>query len=173
MKEANSFFDDFTDNLVGSLHTCCFARIERFDPVLMQADITPLYEDDVPLIQNVPVNTIQTTHFIIRAPYEVGDIVLVVFSQRDIDFVLYGDSEQSVRMMGIDDAVIVGGIIPFTKPLPVGYEDDLIIATKDDFNTKLVFRKDGSVLLEALKDIDIISKENVNITGQMINFNEG
>jgi hypothetical protein len=173
LKEAHKFFEEYKGRLVGGLNTFSLARIERFDPVLMQADVTPLYADDVPMVLNVPVQSLQSANFIIRVPYKKGDIVGLAYSQRDIDPVMYGGGDASVRKLAIDDAIVTGGIRPYTQPLlKTDHPDDLIIALRNNFDAKIVLRPDGSILIEAKKDIDLVSEQNLNLTAKNIHFNQ-
>jgi len=167
MKEAHIFFEELKSGIVSGLFTCVFARIERFDPKLMQADITPLHEPDANMILNCPVATQQTDDFIMRIPYRPGNIVVVVFSQRDIEPVLYEGSKQSKRYLDMDDAIIIGGINIFTKPLehiPAEHDDDLVIAHKE-FNYRIIGKPDGTV--------NVVSEKEINLDAPRINLNGG
>lgn len=147
MSEAYKFFERMQHNLVSGLNTCCIARIVNVDLQLMKADVVPLFDEDMPIIKNVPIAAQQTGEFVIRLPYKKGDLVLLVFSQRDIDPIMYGGGEPSTRMLGLDDALIVGGINLFTQPLPDGFEKDVLIAKKD-FSSRVVLGADGNITIE-------------------------
>lgn len=130
MSEAAKFFENYKKGLVGGLYTSAIAQIEAYDPIVNKADITLLPGGD--LIKSVPVGMPQTKDFYIRMPYSKGDHVLVVFSQRDIDPILFANGKiPSERMLAIDDAIIVCGINLFTQPLPATDSDKLVIGQKD------------------------------------------
>lgn len=155
MKEAHNFFKNYKSGMISGLFTCTLARIERFDAKLMQADITPLHEPDASMILNCPVAAQQTGEFVMRFPYQPGNIVVVVFSQRDIEPILYGGGEQSKRYLDMDDAVIIGGINLFTEPLegiPAEHDEDLVIAHKS-FKSRIIMRKDGAIIADTDSNI--------------------
>lgn len=130
MSEAAKFFDGFKKGMVGELFTSAIAKIEAYDAKLNKADITLLPGGE--LIKSVPVGIQQTSQFYIRMPYKKGDHVLVVFSHRDIDPIMFDNGKiPSERMLSIDDAIIVAGINLYTKPLPVADADKLVIGQKD------------------------------------------
>ena len=130
MKDANNFFQQFKNGLIGGLNTIAIGRIQRFDPLKMQADVNILPGDT--LVVDVPVGTIQTSRYFIRVPYTRGDHVLVAFAQRDIDEIMRGaNATESQRMLSLDDAVVVCGINTFNDPLPAEDADKLVIGQKD------------------------------------------
>jgi hypothetical protein len=131
MKQAKEFFNKFKSDTVSELNTCLFGQIVNFDPQRMAADVTLLPDGD--LILDVPVGIQQTEDFYIRMPYQIGDVVLVVFIQRDIDGIMRGgDATPSQRMLSMDDAVIVCGINLYTDdPLPATNPGDLVIGKKN------------------------------------------
>lgn len=159
MKKANDFFRDFQGKTIGSINTCLPGRIERFDPVKMKADVVLLPDGD--LIIDVPVATIQTSEFYIRVPYKVGDSVLVVFAQRDIDGIFRGgDANPSQRMLSLDDALVIGGINFFTSaPLPAANAGDLVIGKRDG-GSKIVLNKNNN-------DIEVTC-QNFKVNGRVL-----
>ena len=130
MKKAHEFFSKFQSNMIGGLNTCMLGQIDKFDPQRMAADVVLLPDGD--LIIDVPVAIQQTEDFYIRVPYKVGDIVLVVFAQRDIDGIMRGgDATPSQRMLSMDDAIVIAGVGLFTDtPLPSANAGDLVIGKK-------------------------------------------
>lgn len=140
MKSANNFFGKYKQTLVGELYTCLIGQIERFDPVRMSADVVLLPDGD--LVIDLPVGIQQTSDFFIRMPYAVGDMVLVVFSQRDIDGIVNsGDATPSRRMLDKNDGVVICGINPFDgDPLPAADGLDLVIGKRNG-NAKIVMKE--------------------------------
>lgn len=144
------FFEKNNQNLLNSVNTCGFARVVKVDMKYMRMDVQPLFEMDAPQILNVPIATHQTKKFFIRPPYKVGDIVLLIFSQRDIDPIVWEGGEASTRKLSIDDALVIGGVTPFTQPLPDEFEEhkeDFVIATRD-YKTRLIITKDGDIIVD-------------------------
>jgi Phage protein Gp138 N-terminal domain len=143
MRKANDFFNKFQNNMVGSLNTCLMGQIVRFDPERMAADVSLLPDGD--LIIDVPVAIQQTKDFYIRVPHQVGDTVLVVFCQRDIDGIMHGDSATpSQRMLSLDDAIVIGGINLYKDGmLPSANAGDLVIGKKNG-GSKIVLNQNNN-----------------------------
>lgn len=159
MKKANEFFSKYKNDLVGGLNTCLMGQIERFDAEAMSADVKLLPDGD--LIIDVPVGIQQTADFFIRVPYQVGDIVLVLFAQRDIDGIMNGgDATPSQRMLSLDDAIVICGINLYTDdPLPVEDAGDLVIGKRNG-NAKIVLKQDN--------DDIAVTCSNFTINGRVI-----
>ncbi len=182
------FFDKLTENLTSGINNCMLGKIEKFDAETMKAEVSPMVKyknkdgsmENRPLLIEVPVSFLKAGPFVIRPPYKPGDIVLVVFADEDIDNVLLsGDVSEpnSTRVHSLDDAIGVGGIMPFNTILPGEHSEDLIIA-KDDFTTKIVIKDDGdiemkgnNIKLDAANDVNIKAAGNVNINGTLIKLN--
>ena len=161
MDSANKYFNNLVGGISNSINNCMIARIEKYDSSNMKADVVPLIKSedskDVSMLIEVPVSLIKAGGFIIRPPYKKGDIVVVVFADRDIDNVLLSgkvSSPNSTRKHSLDDAIVVGSIIPFTQSLPSTHSNDLVIA-KDDFTSKIVIRADGSIEIKSNKSITL------------------
>lgn len=165
MDNAMGFMSKMAGNIADGINSCIVGRIEKFDGVTMKADVTPLVRvknaagelEEVSMLIEVPVSFVKAGPFVIRPPYKQGDIVLVVFADSDIENVLLsGDTSNpnSTRSHSLDDAIVVGGIMPFTTRLPEEHLDDLIIA-KDDFTAKIVLSEDGSIEIKSDKQITI------------------
>lgn len=150
------FFNKLSGNLVNGINSCMLGKIETFDASKMKANVIPLVKNkdgDKPMLIEIPVSFIKAGSFLIRPPYKKGDIVLVVFADEDIDNVLLSGSvsePNSTRKHSLDDAIVVGGIMPFTQTLPNEHIEDLVIA-KDDFTTKIVVKEDGEIIIQGGK----------------------
>ena len=158
MGKSVNFFNSLKKQFATDVHTCMIARIERFDPGKMKADVKPLGKiklcgkaQEMPLIIEVPVSFIKAGSFFIRPPYNKGDLVFIIFAEHDIDNVMFtGQEEQanSSRQHSLDDAIVVGGIMPFTQSMPETDANSLIIA-KTDLSSKVVLTDDGKIVIEA------------------------
>jgi hypothetical protein len=117
------FFANLQKRILTSINTAMPAKILSFDEVTCTAKIQPLFKvkeegqepKNLPAIEGVPAlkqkyrvngGTVQTY----TPVYNVGDVVLVVFSQRALDSAKYGNTVYpgANRMFSIHDAVIVG-----------------------------------------------------------------
>jgi hypothetical protein len=163
---ASQFFDRMLSNFRSSIHTCLIGRIERFDPVKMQADVQPLFYDEqnhapMPLLLSVPVAPQKAGGFFIRMPYKKGDLVVVVCAQQDIDEItLKGEMKQhnSGRKHDLSDAIVVCGFHPFSLKLPEEHKEDLLFAT-EDMKAKFVITKDRQILIHAENGVQIVGKD--------------
>lgn len=154
MDSANDFFSNLVGGMSNQINGAMVGRIERFNASEMKADILPLIKDSdgsqLGLLIEVPVSMLRAGGFVIRPPYKKGDIVLVVFVDRDMDnFLLSGKPSMpnSTRKHSLDDAVVVGSVLPFTQALPSGHADDLVIGT-DDFSSKIVMQANGNIVID-------------------------
>ena len=165
MDNAMDFMEKFADTIASGINNCMLGRIESFNAETLKANIMPLVKnknkddtfEDVSMLIEVPVALIRAGPFVIRPPYKSGDMVLVVFADSDIEnTLLSGDKSEpnSTRRHSLDDAIVVGGIMPFTNTLPNEHSEDLVIA-KDDFTAKIVLSEDGSIEIKSDKQITI------------------
>lgn len=122
------------------LHTAILAKILSYDPVLMQADLQPLIRDPefeyAPIVR-ASVSCLRAGGFVIRPPYQPGDIVVAVVIERGIDGVFAtGEKADRVgaRRHSLTDAVVVGGFTPRPRPLPEQHGEKLYIGTEDGVN---------------------------------------
>ncbi len=199
MSDGISFLEGLIEERLAHLHTAMPARVESFDPVKMRATVQPLFRRKfkgqgairMPLLLDVPVAFIRAGGFVIRPPFRKGDIVLVVFSERAIDNVIYAGEEADPginRKHALDDAIVVGGLLPSVAKqedgtavelgLPDTNAADLVLG-KEDFTSVLVMNSSGdieaanaggSVKLEAeTGDVIINNTGNVYLGGPAAN----
>ncbi|MFJ7663754.1 Gp138 family membrane-puncturing spike protein [Lysinibacillus sp. NPDC097162] len=146
-----------------NINTCLICEILEVDMNSLKADVQPLNDSEATPILDVPIAFHQTEQFIIQVPYKKGDTVLVACSQADIDPLMFGGGDAASRAFSANDALIIGGINYFTKPIQNEHPDDLVIGTKD-FTTKIVINEAGEVSIKSSKfkveadDIELIGK---------------
>jgi hypothetical protein len=140
------------------LHTAAPAKIESYDSKRMVCSVTLLYknktEQIAPIIE-VPVSFMKAGPFIIRPPYKKGDIVLVVFSERSLDYILQATPQDAKTGDGvrhrIDDAIVVHGIKLDSEPdLPAEHASDLLIMNTQG-TAKVVLTADDKVIFEGVE----------------------
>ena len=179
MSEATKFFDGLLGETFSELHTCLLGKIQSFDGQKMTADVIPLLKrkladgrvEALPVISQAPVMFLHANGFFIRPPLKPGDLVVVVFAERELDAVLLSGSPQaptSTRHHGLEDAIVLGGWLPFSGSLPVAGADDLVIGHESGSAT-ITVKEDGTVLLESQKEISVTGKD-VTITGDNISI---
>lgn len=180
MSEALKFLDGMMGESLSELHTCMLGRIKSFDGQKMTADVIPLAKRkladgrtiDMPVISQAPVMFLHANGFFVRPPLKPGDLVVVVFAEREIDAVLLSGSPQaptSTRHHGLEDAIVLGGWLPFSGSLPAAGDDDLIIG-RTDGKVTITVTPEGTVDITAPKGItlkaDDITGTGVSIVGK-------
>jgi hypothetical protein len=180
VSEATKFFDGIMGEAFSELHTCLLGKIQSFDGQKMTADVVPLAKrkladgrmEAMPLISQAPVMFMYANGFFIRPPLKPGDLVVVVFAERELDAVLLSGTPQapsSNRHHGLEDAIVLGGWLPFAGSLPVSGADDLVIGHKDGKVT-ITITPEGTVDIAAPKGItlkaDDSSGTGVSIVGK-------
>lgn len=149
MKEANKFFNGMMDN-GKDFNKCKVGQVVKFDAGKMKADIQPLPSSENSLLINVPVMTFLSGSFFIKIPLEVGDTVLVLFADNDLDDILLGgDSNATGRKHDLSDAICIGGINLFNESLG-GDSTELTLGTKD-LKGMLSISKDGEISIKGEK----------------------
>ncbi len=179
MSEALKFLDGLMGESLADLHTCMMGKIKSFDGKKMQADVIPLgknkladgRETALPVISQAPVMFIHGNGFFIRPPLKPGDLVVVVFADRELDGVLLSGEAKtptSERQHGLEDAIVLGGWLPFADSLPVDNDDDLVIGHKDG-KVILTIKPDGEVEIDADK-LGMTAKDSVNIKAKTLSI---
>lgn len=155
MDSANDFFNNLKGSLSEQTNSAMVCKVERFDATKMKADVLPLINNSdgtkPSMLIEVPVMLVKAGGFAIRPPYKKGDIVLVVFIDRDMDnFLRTGDTStpETSREHSLDDAVVVGSVMPFTEELPSEGANDLVIGT-EDFSSTVIIRPNGDIVIKA------------------------
>lgn len=168
---ATEFFDTMIQNLIDNFNTGLIGQIEKYDPVQMKADVQPLIRDrdgdSLSPLLNIPVNLFRAGGFIIRPPYKKGDLVYVACAQHDIDDVIETGKismRANARQHNLTDAVVIGGLNPFSHPLPAAHGEDMLIAT-ESLSAKIIITKEGEIHLEATeKPIGITAPKGISLS---------
>lgn len=178
MDSANDYFRNLVSGAKGDINTATVGEIIKFDEKKMKADVQPLIRDadgqTLSMLVEVPVSLMRTNGFIIQAPYKPGDLVVIIFADRDMyNFLLSGSQStpDSVRKHSLDDAIVIGSILPFTEELTDEYPDDLVIGREDE-KSLIILKEDGSIeiktekiKIKAVKGIELESPDGVTIKG--------
>lgn len=170
MSDFNDYLEAKQNDMLQGLNTCAICRIKKIYYDKMKVDVTPLFDSGLTLILDCPLGFHQNNKFMIRVPYEPGDLVVVVFSQRDIDSIMYGGGDQATRTHGIEDAIVVGGVQPYTEPITKEHVKDVVVTDKR-FKNKFVIKDNGEIFVESMENINILSQKDVIIRGQNIYLN--
>lgn len=167
-------FTQFTKEQIAesllNVNTCLICEVIEVDMNLLKADVLPLHDPEATPILDVPIAFHQTEQFLIQVPYAKGDIVLVVCSQADIDPLMFGGGKAASRSFSSNDALIIGGINYFTKPIQNPHPEDVVISDKV-FKNKIRIQQDGQIYMESEENINITSQKDVIIKGRNIFLN--
>lgn len=154
------------DRKINDLHSCLPAEITVYDATLQKASVKPLVkyravddtDNDIPIINNVPVLMPKADNFYIHIPIKVGDKVLLFFSDYSIDeFLENGGKSTStdVRNHSLNDA--------FALPMMNFWSAAISGVNADDFVIN-----NGSMVLTAKKSGLIEIEGNVTTTGDVV-----
>lgn len=150
------FVSESIEESLMNVDTCLICEVLEVDMNLYKADVLPLHDPEATPILDVPMAFWQTEQFVIQMPFKKGDKVLVVCSQADIDPLMFGGGKAASRSFSANDALIVGGVHYFTKPLQNEHPDDVIITDKQ-FSNKIRIQPDGQIFIESENQITAVA----------------
>lgn len=137
------------DERLIEMNICCPGFIESYDPATVTASVVAVfkavYEDDdgaevaedMPVIQDVPVQFPCGGGFALTFPLAKGDPVLLVFSQRSLDAWAASDGKTTLhpedhRRHHLSDAVALAGLSPAAAPIATAHAANVVLAKADD-----------------------------------------
>jgi len=139
---------------------------DSIQSINVQPVIDKVYTDGLriklPEIKNVPVLFPSGGGGILSFPIEVGDDVLIVVCQNDIDSYLSGDTSgkpNTLRKFSLTDAIAIPCIYPLGDDLKPS-QDDVELKFKDSI---IRIDKEGNVEVESSKDISAKAEGKVSI----------
>src|SRR5690554_2824948 len=148
------------DEALDDVHTCLPARVEKFDSKTLRGEVVPLVKrrfkkegapEPLPPILDVPFAMPKAGPFIMRWPVRRGDVVLVVFSERALDYILTDGQPQDPRLRrrhALDDAIAIPGLMHRGEgTLPGAHGQDVLLLHRDN-GVKVVMQADGKILIE-------------------------
>lgn len=155
---------EFVKRMVGQaiedIHTALPAKVEKFDPTTLRGDVVPLVKwrtakdtepEPMPLILDVPFWMPKAGPFILRMPVKKGDVVLLVFSERALDFILVDGQPQDPqfnRRHALDDAMALPGLLHQGEDnLPGEHGADVLLLHRET-GVKIFMAQDGTVRIE-------------------------
>ena len=112
--------------IAGKMHTAIPAKVSKYDPSGPSIEAQPVVKKvaqdgtvlEMPVIVSVPVMFPRTNRFHLSFPIDVGDTVLLIFSERGIsEFLQSGKDEipQDVRKFSMTDAIAIPGLFGLKK----------------------------------------------------------
>jgi hypothetical protein len=141
------------DETVADLRVAMPARVERVDLSKGLLDAKPLVKDrveipgkkgtqviSIPVVTNVPVIWPGAGGMRVTFPIAVGDMVLLVFSDRSLDVWLAQGGEvdpQDARKHALSDAVAIPGLRDFGHPWSGAADDGMTLGADDGMQLKI------------------------------------
>ncbi len=174
MNEFNKLIKDYVKTEVDSINTLLPAKIKRYYPSEMRADIVLLNKVEVngniseqSCIYSCPVMLPKVAGFFIGMPYKEGDVVMVAFSQVALDDLLNsGEAEETKqnRRFSLDDGVVLGGVQIESKGTLANASDEDIVMENIDTGTIIKVKANGDIEINGSKNITVSNEESINIT---------
>ena len=157
--EFTKILERYIFNELNGLNCCMIGSVESIDKPTSKVSVQPLHRTfidnqliDLPVLVDIPLFQILTSDFIIRPPVNIGDIVLLVFADYDIqNLVLSGELKDpnTDDIHALNDAIAIPlGLNPFNNSLPSENENDLVIAKKD-YSSKVVIKQNGDIIVDS------------------------
>lgn len=127
-REETDVLKDAIQSVVNEIHTAIPGKIESYDPSTKKAKVKPLIKRwfydgsllSLPVIVDVPVIFPGTKDFILHFPLKSGDGVLILFSERSMEYFLSNNMTDSEpgdpRTYDINDAIAIPGLFSFGSP---------------------------------------------------------
>ena len=135
--------NDMIEAKILDIHVSMPGKVETYDHTQQKADIKPLLRKkytvnggtivEIPVIPGVPVQWASANNgaAYMHLPLKVGDLGLIIFTDRSIDTWLSGDGEitspNDPRHHDLSDAIFIPGIRPFKQPLSNTNADNFIL----------------------------------------------
>jgi hypothetical protein len=170
------------DYLIANVHTAMPATIIKYDSVTKKATVKPSIKKvfanntvvSMPTVSNVPVVMPRTAIAGLNIPVNVGDSVLLVFSERSLERWLFSGGEVEPgfdRKFDLTDAIAIVGLYSFNaqihdeKDAAFLYNKTGII--KIDGNSKIAIGNASDELL-AIVDALIVAIRDMTVGGMTV-----
>jgi hypothetical protein len=140
------FLNDLIEQNLAKINIGMVAKVESFSSETMKADVTPLLKKtnldegvpgigkayEFPKLTGIPCQFLFAGGYYIRPDYLLGDLVWLSFSKDSVSDQLETgilSAEESKRIFGPENCVVVGGVVPklFVPPPEFLTESGLLI----------------------------------------------
>lgn len=165
MENTSLFFENLKNGMGKGINVAILGKIDKFDAKKMKADVVPLFPD-YPMLIELPVMLFNGGGFNIRPVYKKGDLVVVLFFDKDIDnSIMSGNSKplNSTRTHALEDGIVIGGVNSFNNTVEIKAKDDSLAIGSDE--TVIEIGKDSTIKVKA-KEITMEAKD-VNVKGNL------
>lgn len=173
--KASQLIKGLIDQELDELHVALPAKIEKYDPKRLRAEVTLLAKKElrgqevtIPPIIECPVKVLKAGPFIIRPPYQSGDVVEVLFNERALDKILITGKPESLeytRRHSFDDAVVIGGLLVEQEDETPDEELESLYIANYEEDSKIIIDQEGRIRVANDKNLaEIIIDKDGNIT---------
>lgn len=166
MTPISQIFSNSVWSILSNVHTSLPGIIVSFDPILNKASVQPALnkkfdtgEMTMPILENVPIIFPSSGNFSMTFPINVGDYVLLVFSERSIDLwksVGGQVTPNDPRKFSLSDAIAIPGLMPLTEN-----------STNDNQDFVIKFA-DSEIRISQNGDIQIKTASKVAVGNQLV-----
>lgn len=155
MTDISSVFRDLIQSEISQIHSAMPGIITEVDPNETDVSVQPTVQvprsggsQTLPIIHNVPFVCPQTSDTGMRWRPKVGNTVLLIISELDIDAWMDGDGgvvpTASGQRFSLSDAIAIPGLLPISKQVPISENVELEMRTP---KTQITINTDGSVTI--------------------------
>jgi len=166
MTPISQIFSNSVWSILSNVHTSLPGIIVSFDPILNKASVQPALnkkfdtgEMTMPILENVPIIFPSSGNFSMTFPINVGDYVLLVFSERSLDLwksVGGQVTPNDPRKFSLSDAIAIPGLMPLTEN-----------STNDNQDFVIKFA-DSEIRISPNGDIQIKTASKVAVGNQLV-----
>lgn len=152
-------------SVLNNVHTSMPGIVKAYDPSTNKATIQPALNKnfqsgpmEMPLIENVPIMFQAGSNFAINFPINLGDYVLLIFSERSIDLwkAVGGQvTPDDYRKFHLSDAIAIPGLMPFTGDFSKNNGEDFIISFA---GSEIRIKPNGDIQIKTASKIAIGSQ---------------
>lgn len=174
MSKATLFFEEFSNHSSNTIYSCMLGEIVSFNSSNRICSVKPVTKNiirgqqfEFDILQGVPATSFRVGGFVISMPLNVGDRVIILFSDYDIsNYLLSGRivDNNTNSFHSLDDAIVIPLSTTLSTETLTNNLNDLVIA-KNDFSSKIVLKPNGEIEITSDSTMNInTGNNNLNIT---------
>lgn len=163
MVPSANFIKKLIYDISNGINVCKIGQITAINKLKSTISVKPLHsavingkKTDLPILVNVPLLQFMTTDFIIKLPVDVGDKVLIIHVDYDIENLVISGEQKDENVDSIHD-INSAIAIPFNlsslnSELSINDSDDLYIGTKSG-NTYIKIQPTGEIIIDSTSNV--------------------
>ena len=174
---------DLVDNRIKKINTILVGIIYSVDyslnryniqPMLQYKDIKGEYNNRAILLR-CPMSFTKTKDFYIRAPYQVGDVVIVGCSKESLDDALTSNTplknskEGTMQFLEMNGIILGGAMTDSENTMSEDNTTDLLIQNRNN-GDKIVLKKTGGVEITTTSNV-IVNSQSATVNSSSVEVN--